>query len=676
MMPSPLPTLHLPHDPSNPTAGLAGREWLVTNGLGGYASGPVLGPPARRQHGWFVPSLAHPEGRFVLLPRLEDSVETARGPAPLGPDATAASLRSFRLQGTVPVWRFEVGGCVIERDLVMPHGRNAVCVRWRLVAGAACTLRLRPYIGGRRHDEPLGSAPPPRHGWPAASMGGGADAQPGALLALTLDRGIRLALQLQPASARFVAEPRTLHDQEFATELARGYDHREDQQSPGYWSISLAAGGEVCLYASTEDLPVPPPGVWFDAEAARQASLLQQSHVDHADAVATRLVLACDAFIVLPGSRRGEAGTRGDDDPDFRSVIAGYHWFNDWGRDTMISLEGLALLTGRHAEARAILRTFARYIRHGLLPNLFAEGGREALYHTVDATLWFFHALARHARHSGDHSLVDELFPVLQDVIDHHVRGTRHGIGMDTADGLLQAAQAGYQLTWMDAKMGDWVVTPRRGKPVEIQALWFNALRLMACWAARNGASGRDYAALADRAGRSFGQRFWCAAQGHLFDVVDGPEGDDASLRPNQVFALSLDHPVLAAERRPAVLDVVARELLTPLGLRTLGPGDPAYQPRYAGDLRSRDGAYHQGTVWPWLLGHWVDAWLRVHGPGPAARAWLQRLPAHLTETGVGHVGEVFDAEPPHHPGGCIAQAWSAAELLRAWHNTRNPAHG
>ncbi|HEY0855688.1 MAG TPA: amylo-alpha-1,6-glucosidase, partial [Albitalea sp.] len=253
---------------------------------------------------------------------------------------------------------------------------------------------------------------------------------------------------------------------------------------------------------------------------------------------------------------------------------------------------------------------------------------------------------------------------------------TRYGIGMDAADGLLRASAEGVQLTWMDAKMGDWVVTPRRGKPVEIQALWFNALRLMGAWARELGAPDDGFDTLGERAGESFNRRFWNARLGHLLDVVDGPDGDDTRLRPNQVFTMSLAHPVLAAEHRRPVLDTVRRELLTPLGLRTLAPSDPDYQPRYEGDLRARDGAYHQGTVWPWLLGHFVDAWLREHGRRGEARTFLSTLTEHLSEAGVGHVSEVFDAEPPHRPGGCIAQAWSAAELLRAWRNTEEAPHG
>jgi predicted glycogen debranching enzyme len=313
-------------------------------------------------------------------------------------------------------------------------------------------------------------------------------------------------------------------------------------------------------------------------------------------------------------------------------------------------------------------------VRDGLLPNLFPEGDREALYHTVDATLWYFHAIERYVSRTGDTTLLAELYPVLQGIIEHHLRGTRFGIGVDTRDGLVHAAAEDLPLTWMDAKVDGWVVTPRRGKPVEVQALWYNALRLMAAWGrALNDAAASRLDALADRVQASFNARYWSAPRGHLLDVVDGPGGDDASLRPNQIFALSLTHPVLHAGHWAAVLSCVERHLLTPFGLRTLGPGEPGYQRRYAGNLRERDAAYHQGTVWPWLLGHFVDAWLRVHGGGPRARALLAALPAHIGAYGLGSIAEVFDAEAPHRAGGCIAQAWSVAETLRAWQATRDP---
>jgi predicted glycogen debranching enzyme len=356
-----------------------------------------------------------------------------------------------------------------------------------------------------------------------------------------------------------------------------------------------------------------------------------------------------------------------------RTIIAGYHWFTDWGRDTMISLEGLALVTGRHTEAAEILRTFAAAERDGLIPNYFPEGDSEGVYHTADATLWFFHAIARYEAHTGDAALVSELLPVLRRIVAAHLAGTRFGIGVDASDGLLSQGAEGYQLTWMDAKVDGWVVTPRRGKAVEINALWYNAVRLMQHWLASRGddAGAAEMAGHADRARASFNARFWSDELGHLFDVVDvldggNAGGNDGACRPNQLFAISLEHPVLDPSRWRAVVDVAEARLLTPVGLRSLAPGHPDYRPYYFGDLRTRDAAYHQGTVWGWLIGSAVDAWLRTH-PGDTARArgLLDGLIAHLDRAGAGSISEVFDAEAPYEPRGCIAQAWSVAEVLR-----------
>jgi predicted glycogen debranching enzyme len=358
-----------------------------------------------------------------------------------------------------------------------------------------------------------------------------------------------------------------------------------------------------------------------------------------------------------------------------RTVIAGYHWFTDWGRDTMISLEGLTLTTGRHAEAGYILRTFAHYVRDGLIPNMFPEGEKEGLYHTADATMWFFHAVSRYLASSRDTLTLDALYPTLKAIVSAHVKGTRFGIHVDEADGLLAQGAQGYQLTWMDAKVEDWVVTPRRGKPVEINALWYNALRLMQHWAEERGdPDAVDYRSRAERVEASFHERFWNPAGGYLFDLVDAEDGgtdghgNDAKCRPNQIFAVALPHAVLRRERWEPVVRTVKERLLTPVGLRSLAPGDPEFKARYYGDLRTRDAAYHQGTVWGWLAGPFVDAWLKVYPDDDAgARHALDGFVAHLDDACVGSISEIFDADPPFTARGCIAQAWSVAEVLRAW---------
>ena len=409
------------------------------------------------------------------------------------------------------------------------------------------------------------------------------------------------------------------------------------------------------------------------AERERRERLLAIAKLDPADPFGAQLALAADQFIITPAGRAEEAARARAAGEEVRTIIAGYHWFTDWGRDTMISLEGLTLCTHRFREAAYILRTFGHYIRDGLIPNMFPDGARDGLYHTADATLWFFHAVDRFVRVTGDVDTLRALIPKFVDVIACHVRGTRFGIGMDPRDGLLRQGADGYQLTWMDAKVDDWVVTPRRGKAVEINALWYNALSLLDGWLREYGGPrpDLDLSALSDRVRASFNARFWYDEGGYLYDVIDGEHGNDTAYRPNQIFAIALERPVLDPARWRAVVDVVHDRLLTPVGLRSLAPGHPDYKPKYYGDLRSRDAAYHQGTVWGWLIGPYVDAWLRVHPDDrEGARRLLDGFEAHLKEACVGSISEIFDAEPPYTPRGCIAQAWSVAEVLRALRKT------
>jgi len=417
------------------------------------------------------------------------------------------------------------------------------------------------------------------------------------------------------------------------------------------------------------------PEELLTSERRRRRRLLEKTRDRCRDKFAAELALAADQFVITPAGRFEEAARAHAAGDEVRTVIAGYHWFTDWGRDTMISLEGLTLITGRWLEAGYILRTFAHYVRDGLIPNMFPDGAKEGVYHTADATLWFFHALGRYLDRTKDRNTLKFLLPTLIDIAEHHLRGTRFNIHVDPTDSLLAQGQEGYQLTWMDAKMDDWVVTPRRGKAVEINALWYNALCLLANWLRENGddASAQRYHEHAEHARVSFNNRFWFAQGSHLYDVVDvdGGSGNDPSCRPNQLFAISLDHPVLDAKYWRSVVEIAEKKLLTPVGLRTLSPDDPNYKPIYAGDLRSRDGAYHQGTVWAWLIGPFIDAWLKVYPHDrAAARKFLDTFPMHLSDNGIGTISEVFDAREPHNAGGCIAQAWSVAEVLRAWLET------
>jgi predicted glycogen debranching enzyme len=480
-----------------------------------------------------------------------------------------------------------------------------------------------------------------------------------------------LRVRVEAPNIEFTASPQWLGARRYAIEESRGYMSSAKTWTPGRFNVVVHARQPAAIVASTEPWDVVTA---LDASAAlaternRRLARIAAAHPLAREGVAAELVVAADKFIVTPIGRSQEAARVRASGEEQRSVIAGYHWFTDWGRDTMISLEGLTLVTGRPSEAKGILRLFAEFIRDGLIPNLFPEGDDHGLYHTADATLWFFHALERYVAVTSDRALLQALLPQLVEIADHHLAGTRFGIGVDPTDGLLRQGAAGYQLTWMDAKVGDWVVTPRRGKAVEINALWYNALCLLADWQRRLGGSRNveRYEAAAALARESFNRRFWHEAVGHLYDVVDGENGDDAACRPNQIMAIALAHPVLARRYWQPVLKTVRRELLTPYGLRTLSPRHPHYRPRYYGDLHSRDAAYHQGTVWPWLLGPFIDAWRRAY---PADTAFVGELlaafDAHLNDGCIGTISEIFDAEPPFAPRGCVAQAWSVAEVLR-----------
>jgi predicted glycogen debranching enzyme len=663
---------------------LLSREWLVTNGLGGYASGTVCGVPTRRFHGVLIAALPAPLGRTMMLNHLWEEVLLPDG-AELrfgGEERDAADsdrlsldhLSEFALEAGLPVWTYRVGDLVIEKRLGMPHRQNTTYLSYRRVGGGGpVRLRLRPALHFRAHEAELGGgALPP---YTLAVSGNRYEFSAGA---------DRPSLRLAPAGppATFTWAPRSIPEVVYRVEHDRGYDARAVVWSPGFFEFILERDHPATLVASTERwetlLAVTPPEL-IDALAQRQRHLLQIAAPATEDPVAAELALAADQFIITPLGRVEEMARLRAAGEEPRSVIAGYHWFTDWGRDTMISLEGLTLVSGRHAEAGSILRTFAQYIRDGLIPNMFPEGESEGLYHTADASLWFFHALDRYVRYTQDRGTLRALLPRLQDIVDHHLRGTRFGIGVDPRDGLLRQGAEGYQLTWMDAKVDGWVVTPRRGKAVEINALWYNALRLLERWLAEEGHEKRaaELAGHAERARSSFNRRFWYAEGGHLYDVVDGEQGDDPACRPNQIFAVSLDHPVLEESRWKAVVDVVHARLFTPVGLRSLAPGHPDYKARYFGDLRSRDAAYHQGTAWGWLMGPFVDAWLRVHpGDRRRARSFLEGFVPHLAEACIGTISEIFDAEEPYTPRGCAAQAWSVAEVLRCWVKTAGPRAG
>ncbi len=660
---------------------LLNREWLVTNGLGGYASGTVSGAITRKYHGILVAALPAPLGRVVMWNHVSEFLRFDDNEVvSLGAEERAGGqldlhgaeyLREFRLEDGMPVWIYHVRDLVIEKRVLMPHLQNTVHVSYQIIGdGKAPRLELKPAFDFRHHEDAVDQLL----------------AEPYKLSAVNDRYEIvsarrkfpPLRMRLSGHASAFTIAPSKIHQVVYRTEQARGYAYEGQLWSPGFFQVDLADEKTATLIGSTEVwdiIDVLSPREVLASERERRGRLLEDADVETREGVAAELVFASDQFVITPAGRAEEAARAHASGDEVRTVIAGYHWFTDWGRDTMISLEGLTLVTGRCLEAGYILRTFAHYVRDGLIPNMFPDRQKEGLYHTADATLWFFHALGRYLKKSEDRITLRLLLPILVDIVEHHLRGTRFNIHVDPRDGLLIQGQEGYQLTWMDAKMGDWVVTPRRGKAVEINALWFNALKLVEGWLREMGSAdaAQRYAEHAERARGSFNKRFWFEEGGYLYDVVDvdGGEASDAACRPNQLFAISLDHPVLNEARWKSVVEVAERELLTPVGLRSLSPKHPDYKPIYGGDLRSRDGAYHQGTVWAWLIGPFIDAWLKVHPEDkPAAREFLSRFPESMNENGIGTISEVFDAREPHTAGGCIAQAWSVAEVLRCWVKT------
>ncbi len=583
------------------------------------------------------------------------------------PPRTSRALTEFRLESGLPVWEYTWEDVRIEKRVMMPHLQNTTQIAYRLLSSdRPLALEVMPMFHVRPHEEALSDAPP-RTGSVTMTPEGAE---------IVLAPGLPAVLLRATPDATFSFSQPGTHLVRYVEEKARGYADAGELWTPGALRLDVPTGGWASLAMSTEgwsSLRTLGFDSAMEAESTRRLRLIDQAAPAARAGVGAELTLAADQFIIAPATRTQEALVAQASGEEARTVIAGYHWFTDWGRDTMISLEGLTIATGRLQEAGHILSTFGHHVRDGLIPNMFPEGEQLGLYHTADATLWFFHATDRYVAASGDQATLHQLLPAFVDIAEHHIAGTRFGIGVDPRDGLLRQGAEGYQLTWMDAKVDGWVVTPRRGKAVEINALWYQALRLLSGWLESQGArvESRRYAEFASRAAESFNLRFWNGAKGYLFDVVDGEGGDDDACRPNQLFALSLPHAVLDRARWEPVLEAVRSRLLTPVGLRSLAPGHPDYRSRYYGDLRTRDGAYHQGTVWAWLIGAYVDAWLKLHpGDLAGARSSLMGLLPHLDRACVGSVSEIFDADSPYTPRGCIAQAWSVAELLRCWVKT------
>jgi predicted glycogen debranching enzyme len=633
------------------------REWLVTNGLGGFASGTVALANTRRYHGLLVASFKPPVDRRVLVAKVDIDVRyRGRGFALTTNEFADGTLAprglerivDFQVEGQIPVWTFGFADALLELRIYSAQGENTTYLRARVLAATApVEIALTPLTAHRDYH--------------AHQHGGFRPALQADAKAVTI-RAFDGAPEFRISSDHggFREEADWYWNFLHRVESARGLDDREDLFRPGVFLAQLEAGESLHLTATAE------PGERLDGNTALLRETQRQQCITRSLPASTpdwyaHLHLAADQFVVARADASGRIAGK--------TVIAGYPWFADWGRDTMIALPGLTLSTGRAEDAAQILRTFAQHLSEGMLPNRFPDGGEPPEYNTVDATLWFFHALDCYFTATRDAALLAELLPALGDVLRWHERGTRFGIAVDPLDGLLRAGAPGVQLTWMDAKVGDWVVTPRAGKPVEINALWHFAHSAMARWQQALGDAGAAarYEAAALRIREQFRARFWNSHDSGLFDVIDLPGGgNDASLRPNQIFAVSLDAALLDEQQARSVVDACARELLTPVGLRSLAPGDPAYAARFQGGPLQRDGAYHQGTVWSWLLGPFALAHFAVYRDAEHALRLLAASAAHLDEACVGQVSEVFDADAPHAPGGCFAQAWGVAETLRA----------
>jgi len=638
------------------------REWLVTNGIGGFASGTVSGNLTRRYHGLLVAALHPPVGRTQLVAKLDETAHYAGIEYALATNRWLSgavepkgyvNIESFRLEGTTPIWQFALGDALVEKRIWMHRGENTTYVQYTLLRGGQpLGLELKALVNYRDFHSSTHAG----------------DWQ---MKVEAIEEGVQInafdggtPFYLLSAGAEFETRHEWHRDCFLPLAKYRGLDDHEDHLLAAVFSTELALNQSVTLVLTTNtDAQLDGSRAWEEhAEHEKKLFAKWTSHDAQAASSAPDwvqpLILAADQFIV----RRSLP-----EEPDGRSIIAGYHWFGDWGRDTMIALPGLTLTTGRTDIARKILLAFARYVDGGMLPNDFPDAGGRPEYNTVDAVLWYYEAVRQYFAVTQDRATLVSLFPVLEEMINAHLKGTRYQIHVDQADGLLYAGEPGVQLTWMDAKVGDWVVTPRIGKPVEINALWYNALETMAALAPAAGRSGEPFAKMAAMVKRSFG-KFWNSGSGCCFDVIDAPGiGNDASLRPNQIFAVSLPESPLAPEQQRAVVDVCARRLVTSHGLRSLAQEEPGYQGHYGGAPRERDGAYHQGTVWGWLMGPFVLAHLRVYGDHKAAASFLEPLGKQITSHGLGTLSEIFDGDAPFTPRGCIAQAWTVGEVLRAW---------
>jgi predicted glycogen debranching enzyme len=627
------------------------KEWLETNGLGGFACSTIIGANLRRHNGLLVASLRPPVERYVLLSKVEERVVAGHQECHLSTNLYPGTVypHGFNVQAEFrlrpwPTFRYVCHEMALEKSVCLIHGENTVVLSYRnCSAGGAIELKLRPLLAFRDYNSLQKRNEATNM---AVERGKGMlSVQPYAGLPRLYFYGKTDAVEVKPDWYNRFTYP---------IEQERGLEAEEDLFTPFELTWKIPTGETAHLVVSTEKKT----GV--DAEKLLAAERQRRKEFENEkDKTRQALLIAADAFI----ARRGE---------NHRTVLAGFPWFTDWGRDTMIALPGLTLTTGKFELAKEILLTFAKYCDKGMIPNVFPDAGQTPEYNTVDGALWFVVAAWKYWKASGDDAGAKQLLPALREVIKHYKDGTRYDIHADT-DGLISAGAAGTQLTWMDVKVDGYVPTPRHGKPVEINALWLNALLMLAELEERLASdiqSAVILRKLADEVAGSFVKAFWNADGGYLFDVVQDNFRDPA-IRPNQIFAVSLPYSPLDCAKQKSVFDCVTKHLLTPVGLRSLARGHEKYVAKYTGNRWQRDCAYHQGTVWPWLIGPYCDAYAKVNGTGKTHRkemaGLLAGLIAHLEEAGLGSVSEIFDADPPHRPLGCFAQAWSVSELLRVY---------
>jgi predicted glycogen debranching enzyme len=640
------------------------REWLVTNGIGGFASGTVSGNLTRRYHGLLLAALHPPVGRTQMVAKLDETARYNGVEYPLSTNRWVSgtvepkgylNIESFQLDGTTPVWRFVIGDALLEKRIWMQQGENTTFVQYSLVrASNALELECKTLVNYRDYHSTTHAG-----NWQMQVE----NVEHG-LKVTAFDGATPIYLSCRDASIE------TRHDwhRDFFLPLEqyRGLDTSEDHLLAGVFRLQLQQGQSATIVLSTTpDAEVDGMKTLADRKRLEDSLLADW---DDANKLASptpgwieQLVMNANQFIVkreLPG------------EPEARSIVAGYHWFGDWGRDTMIALPGLLITTGHFDTARTVLLAFARYVDRGMLPNNFPDAGGTPEYNTVDAALWYFEAVRQYFEATRDTETIVTFFPALSEIIEAHLKGTRYNIHADASDGLLYAGEEGVQLTWMDARVGSKVITPRIGKPIEINALWFNALRTMTTLAPLAGKAAEPFRKLADKVKTSF-SKFWDETRGYCYDVIDAPGiGNDASLRPNQIFAVSLPESPLSPSQQKSVVDVCARRLLTSHGLRSLATGVSDYDGHYGGSPQHRDGIYHQGTVWGWLIGPFVLAHLRVYKNPQVARRFLDPMGKQITTAGLGTLSEIFDGDAPFHPRGCIAQAWTVGEVLRSWRAT------